>query len=454
MIVRECKLDGNSQCLIAAYCDDLSIEKIEAVGLETGIELEHVTNSSITENHVSSIFDPLTLASSSSNTLAGNQFISYFDGSNIRFSDDNIFRDNLFDGGLTFGYSYRNLVEGNVVQGGELIIPENLLWDPKHPEPRKNIVEGFRRDYIMNRKEEEIQIPQGSEDLFFFNLTRCAIPGNLMEDGRGVTIIECSDLTLTDWILDSCQKGFEIRRSLRVNVINNEMKMISEDPVIDIEESSYCRVEGNFINDTVYGIEFSNCIRPEIYSNTIKNIVNNGITIINNTREFLAIKNEVNGSMGNGILVDRASDGLISGNLLIGNRQYGVYLTRTSERNLVYNNRFIENQGSKDRYSSLTRQAYDIGVENSWYYEAPEVTLGNYWADLQGPDEDNDGIVDIEYYTDGFSGSYDLYPITLDHESEERIAGMRIGELWVTGILSGAILLMVLMVVIRLLIKK
>jgi parallel beta-helix repeat protein len=451
--VTDCILNYNSGILYALSCNRLTVKNIEAVDLENGFHLEEVTNSIITGNKIQAVFDPIAVTSSNRNSIMNNEFTSLSGGAHVRFSDDNIFRSNIFSGGLSLNFSYRNAVEGNRISNGDLIIPENLLWDPEQPEPRNNIVRGFRQDYILNRVEENIRIPQGSKDLIFFNLTRCTIPVYKIENGKGVKILDCSDLIFREWELGSCDWGFEIWRSFRINVVDSEMQSTGRSG-IELHSSTSCRVEGNMINMAGSGIKLIDCLRPEIFNNMILNTGNNGIGILEGNREFLIIRNEINSSAASGILVHRSQDGLISGNVLVENDEFGIALSNNADRNLIYNNHFIKNHGANTEYIENTRQAYDGGSDNSWYYEAPDVTIGNYWSDMQGPDENDDGISDLEYYTDGHQGTYDLYPMIKDHEPEEDIAGMGAGGIYLTVAIMIAILGIILSVAWRLMIDR
>jgi parallel beta-helix repeat protein len=445
--VSDCDLDHNTGILYARECNDLKVERLTASSLVNGFHFEKVTNSTVLRNDITSSYDPIALISSNHVTIRRNEFRARQGMPKIRFSDDNIIRDNVFHSGLTFRFSYRNTIESNEFNGMGLVIPDDLLWDPAQPEPRNNIVNGIRQDYILNKIDEDIEIPAGSKHLIFFNLTRCSIPKYEIDNGEGLVIKECSDLTLRDWKLESCFSGIKISRSFRINVVDCRItgSGIGSGAGMILHESTACRIEGNMIEEGG-GIALNSCTGPMVHENEIRGMISNGIYIWNRTSEFLIIRNEINGSRLQGIIVENSWDGLISGNRIMGNGEYAIYCTRSSQRNLIYNNHFIENNGASDSYKDYSRQAYDIGADNSWYYEAPDVTIGNYWSDMQGPDDNDDGIADPEYYLDGFEGKYDLYPMIEGHEPEDDIAGMKIGEIWLTFILIGLILGIVMMV--------
>ena len=68
--------------------------------------------------------------------------------------------------------------------------------------------------------------------------------------------------------------------------------------------------------------------------------------------------------------------------------------------NLFFNNSFLNN----------IMNAYYEGIDNYWY----NGTLGNYWDDYGGVDDDDDGIGDTPYYITGSVGNQDNYPIWWD----------------------------------------
>ena len=75
-----------------------------------------------------------------------------------------------------------------------------------------------------------------------------------------------------------------------------------------------------------------------------------------------------------------------------------VFIDSNSDNNSLYENFFIEN----------LKHAIDNGADNKWNSS----TIGNYWDNHTGPDNNNDGIVDSPYtYIGGSAGSIDYLPI-------------------------------------------
>ncbi len=85
---------------------------------------------------------------------------------------------------------------------------------------------------------------------------------------------------------------------------------------------------------------------------------------------------------------------VITYNLLQENERYGVYLSSSSDNNLIHHNTFVDNN------LGGTSQACDNGTSNFWY--DPEVKEGNYWSDWSGRGD---------YYIDGSACPEDRYPL-------------------------------------------
>ena len=67
--------------------------------------------------------------------------------------------------------------------------------------------------------------------------------------------------------------------------------------------------------------------------------------------------------------------------------------------NLIYKNDFINNH----------RQAFDTG-ENEWSFDWGNISIGNYWSDYNGTDNNDDGIGDTPYMIPG-GNSTDSHPL-------------------------------------------
>ncbi|GAJ22387.1 unnamed protein product, partial [marine sediment metagenome] len=131
--------------------------------------------------------------------------------------------------------------------------------------------------------------------------------------------------------------------------------------------SESCRVENSLFAENVWGTYLDHTISTTLTNNSYKN---------NNY----------------GVLLRDSDTNILTYNLFEENEQYGVYLYAASSDNLIHHNAFIDNNPEG------TSQAYDAGVDNSWYLKRK----GNYWSDwLEG-----------DYLIDGIANSTDRHPLT------------------------------------------
>ncbi len=100
-----------------------------------------------------------------------------------------------------------------------------------------------------------------------------------------------------------------------------------------------------------------------------------------------------------GIYLYRSSKNNITESMFTNNNKIGVYLSYICEDNQIYANVFINN---------TLNNAEDYGSNNKWN----NATIGNYWDDYTGCDNNNDGIGESAYIIPGTAGSQDDFPIT------------------------------------------
>ncbi len=131
--------------------------------------------------------------------------------------------------------------------------------------------------------------------------------------------------------------------------------------------SESCRVENSLFAENVWGTYLDHTLSTTLTNNSYKN---------NNY----------------GVLLRDSDSNILTYNLFEENEQYGVYLDAASSNNFIHHNAFIDNNPGG------TSQAYDAGVDNSWYLKRK----GNYWSDL----------LEGDYLIDGIANSTDRHPLT------------------------------------------
>jgi len=184
------------------------------------------------------------------------------------------------------------------------------------------------------------------------------------------------------------------------NTINN-----NGERGIDLEyQSSNNIISNNIIeNNKLFGVYLeSKCIKNTFMQNTIRNN-SEGIYLDSSCDTNIISGNTISDNIQYGIFLNGNGEGegnnfnLIIDNLISGNN-VGICIDLNSNNNSLYENYFVEN----------LKHAIDNGTNNKWNSS----TIGNYWDNHTGPDNNNDGIVDNPYiYIGGSAGSIDYLPI-------------------------------------------
>ena len=160
--------------------------------------------------------------------------------------------------------------------------------------------------------------------------------------------------------------------------------------------------KNNIHNNTHNGIFFGeNSINNRIIMNSISNS-SYGVNIFTQRCDSNYISKNNISLCNNGIYIDSSISSIsnknnqISENCVFKNLVYGIFI-KDSSSNLVYLNNFSMNNIN----------AYDDGVSNRWDYGS----VGNFWDDYIGIDENNDSIGDSPYLISGSAQSTDNFPV-------------------------------------------
>ena len=167
--------------------------------------------------------------------------------------------------------------------------------------------------------------------------------------------------------------GISIFESNDVDITGNNINN-NGDSGLKIDECNFNTISGNIIDGNQDGIFFYRTLNNTIIGNTVRN------------------------NSGRGIHIDEDSDYNEFTENIIRNNTIGFNIASFNENNLVYKNLFLNNG----------LHAFDDGTANKWN----STTIGNYWDNHTGPDDNKDGIVDIPYvHIGGTAGSIDYLPM-------------------------------------------
>ncbi len=188
-------------------------------------------------------------------------------------------------------------------------------------------------------------------------------------------------------------------------------------------------VEGNDIHHNIqYGIYLSQSNFNDLDGNKVHDNLDSGISC-ENSRYNTFIDNSVEGN-SNGMAMIGSEGNTVSEGVIGENRAYGMVVSGShgntvhdvlfqdnrfdgmiiysSTGNAAYNNSFLYNNGAGDQFLSNRIQASDNWGTNTFNTSDG---YGNYWRDWTGPDDDDDGIVDLPYDI-AIGAAWDHFPLT------------------------------------------
>ncbi len=221
----------------------------------------------------------------------------------------------------------------------------------------------------------------------------------------GISLIEASDNTIADNDISHINGytdagGIHIDRSsgntISGNLIKESLVAIFVYSLPFMPFSTLGTSENNiFTNNEIINNEFGIVLWNFVKHNTIsENTISNnkvGIYPGYKCKKNTIKKNEITDNDWYGIYLSNASKNKIIANNIKDTTYYGIYCERSSKNNHIYYNNFINNG----------RNAYDKG-SNTWYnFKLFGKSMGNYWDDYTGTDNNGDGIGDTPYIIEG-----------------------------------------------------
>ncbi len=235
------------------------------------------------------------------------------------------------------------------------------------------------------------------------------VEGNIFKNNRysGVTSRLCNNLTLsgnTVMFNDLCGMTLGAVKNSRIlhNTVKNNIFGISihgwSDPYQISENNTIS--DNNISNNIDTGIWLSQTGSKNntIKNNTISDNWQYGIGMGNSSFNKI-LDNKIKNNIWSGIYMVMVSgynchDNTFFNNEIENNGAYGLF-TECSD-NLIYGNIFSQNSDN----------AFDRGTNNQW----DNGTIGNFWDDYYGVDNNGDGIGESAYIIKGPSASQDNFP--------------------------------------------
>jgi nitrous oxidase accessory protein len=259
------------------------------------------------------------------------------------------------------------------------------------------------------------------------NVRDLVIQNTTMEScDTGASILQSSQAKVTACSIENCRKyGLDIEKSRDVMLDNNSI-LNNTNAGILLKETKGSIIQDNILSMNTFGLSLWNASYNQVRRNRADHnyygILVTAWSNYNNITDNLAEDNsrsEIITGFGIGISLQENS----SYNMLIRNTAKGNFngfeITKGCKFNAVYDNNASDNKHGirldKNRNNLIFGNNFRQNVINAYENTSLNIwntTIGNYYSDYQGEDENNDGIGDQPYSLPGpESRSYDYRPL-------------------------------------------
>jgi parallel beta-helix repeat protein len=368
---------------------------IPGFGYDEAILLTGVTNVTVTNFTINGRNVAMHLNASSYCTITGNSIIdaSYgiwlTDQSNGNAISGNSITSCYY--GVYFDHSRNNVLRNNSIIGDDPSLPSSygqnfavigdVLEDFINDVDASNSVNGKTVYYWVNMQNTEV--PSNAGCIMLVNCTNITVQNqHLLQNKYGVLLAGTNASTVRGNSIESNAVGIYLFQSSFNTIANNSVFNSrmgdNEGHGIRIQSSYNNVISGNNADyNHAAGIYVSQSPGTSLLDNNITRNRRTGITIINESNQFVMLRNLLSDNDGHTLRVADCTGGTIVGNKITKNRHYcALYLTGLLQGNSIYGNSF-DGVKVKEGYGAYYALVSATTVNPTW----DNCTIGNYWSD-------------------------------------------------------------------------
>ena len=375
---------NNEEGIWVYDCSTVNITGNTVSGKGPGILLECSPANSICENLVTNNNLGVRFIDSPNNTLSNNTISNNKHAGLVVDSDGNSILDNMIEHNEAVGIQLLGV--NNVLKDNKL--NNNTLSFDLDPKLR---VDFYNSEFVNNV--DSSNTIDGKPIIYWNNKQDQKVP----EDAAFVVLVNCENITVENLNLSKNHVEIILVSTVNSKVTNNSVA--APDYVIFVHNSSGNTIANNSVFKGGIGIFLHSSNQNELINNSITDATS-GITL-EFSNENIVDGNFIFGGFV-GIRFDDSNSNTIRKNVVKDCEQLVISFWRDASNNLFYLNSFFNNTKNVEP-NHPTSQAFPT---NSW----DNGTVGNYWSDYDGTDNNGDGIGDTPYVFD--DTNQDNYPLT------------------------------------------
>ncbi len=269
--------------------------------------------------------------------------------------------------------------------------------------------------------------------LLLTNCTACIIDNNTLQANEyGISFLNNVYQSMVRFnVATGNNVGIEIQGNCTDNIVmKNDISQNIIDGLRLLMNCSRNNITENTITNNVYkGLYFSQgVINSFVINNTMTGNGNNGIWLNYWSTDNVINRNNISKNGGDGLRLENvASNNSILINEIHDNTRHGIALESGACNNTIYHNYVVDNGNYGANVSTgcdgnliygnnftanVMSNAGDDGRWNLW----DNGSVGNFWGDYAGVDDNDDGIGDVPQDVPGSDGVQDNYPLWEDED--------------------------------------